>query len=249
MIGDLEPEGDPDHAEEINKDRRALGEDFASVLMLSQRAIADRLDARPDIRRQLEVSRLQILSDAEFARLKEGSKPAPDELSRYYAAHLQDFDRLRVRRLFLWKKGEGSANTHGLAPEIARERADAILSASKAGSDPLKLAEGVRATDDGMLDAEPVTFLRGAFSPNVEKVAFSMKPGEWAEGENTPDRILLLQLVARDRRPLSEVQSIVEQRVLNDKMQAKLDALKGKSGIWMDEQYFKTPVAAVSHEQ
>lgn len=249
MIGDIEPQGDADKPGTDDKDRRRLGDDYASVLMLSQQAVADHLDASPEIRRQLAVDRLQILSDAQFASLLRQSKPRAEEISQYYASHLADYDRVQLRRLFIWKTGAGSANTHGLTPEAARARADAILQAATSGGDPEKLADAFKGSDEGMLDAEPIPFTRGALSPKLEKVAFALKPGEWAEGEDAPDKLILFHLVERDRRPLAEVSSLIEQRVQGQKMQAKLDELKKKAGIWLDEKYFGAAVAEVPGEQ
>jgi len=65
-----------------------------------------------------------------------------------------------------------------------------------------------------------------------------MKPGQWAEAEDTPDHLILVYLVGRDRQPLSEVNSLVTKLVQGEKMQAKLTELKKKASIWMDEQYF-----------
>jgi hypothetical protein len=249
MIGDFEPQGDADKPGADDKDRRSVGDDYASVLMLSQQAVANHLDASPEIRRQLTVARMQILSDAQFASLLRQTKHSAEEVSRYYSSHLEDYDRVKIRRLFIWKVGAGSANTKGLAPDAARARADAILQASKSGGDPEKLAEAFKASDQGLLDTEPIPFTRGTLPAKLEKVAFALKPGEWAEGEDTPDKLILLHLVERDRRPLSEVSSFVEQRVQSQKMQVKLDEMKKKAGIWMDEQYFGTAVATVPREQ
>ena len=62
---------EPGHAEEgaSDKDRQRLGDDYASVLMLSQQALAKHLDASPEVARQLAIARMQVLSDAEFASL------------------------------------------------------------------------------------------------------------------------------------------------------------------------------------
>lgn len=249
MIGDIEPESDPDKPGEADKDRRRLGDDYASVLMLSQQAAANHLDTSPEIRRQLAVNRMQILSDAQFNSLMQQCKPSAEEISQYYSSHLADYDRVRVRRLFIWKIGPGSANTKGLSAEAARARADAILQASKAGGDAAKLAEAFKGSEEGLLDAEPIAFVRGALPPKLEKVAFALKPGEWGEGEETPEKLILLQLVDRDRRSLQEVSSVIEQRVQGQKMQAKLDELKKKASIWMDEEYFGTAEAEASGEQ
>jgi hypothetical protein len=83
----------------------------------------------------------------------------------------------------------------------------------------------------------------------MEQIAFSLKKGEWAEGEDSPDRIILFHLVDHNQQPLTEAKSVVEQRVQNRKVQAKLDEMKKKAGIWMDEKYFGTAMGAVSGEQ
>jgi hypothetical protein len=241
-VGDIEPEADPD-ADPDAKDRRQYGEDYASVLILSKQAVATHLDETPEVKRQLAINRLQILSDAQFASLMKASKPSEQEVSDYYAAHLADFDEVLLRRLFIWKVGPGSKNAKGLKPEEARARANGILQAQASGGDQEKLAQAFTNSEVGMLDTAPPTFTRGALSPNLEKIAFALKPKQWAEGEDTPDRIMLLQLVKRGRRPLAEVSAVIEQRLQSARMQVKLDALKKNAGIWMDEQYFGKAVA------
>jgi hypothetical protein len=237
-IGDIEPQRDPDKAEAAEKDRRHFGNDYASVLMLSQQAIANHLDSSPDVRHQLEVARLQILSDAQFAALMSQTKPSSEEIRRYYDAHLPDFDRVRLRRVFIWKVGAGSKNTRGLPPEDAKARAAAILQASSSGGDPVKLAQAFQDSDLGIFDAQPLTFDRGQLPAVLDKAAFAIKPGQWAEAEDTPDRLILIYLVARDRKPLPEVTSLIEKLVQGENMQVKLDELKKKADIWLDESYF-----------
>lgn len=237
QIEDIEPQGDPDKGE-IDKDRRKLGEDYASVLMLSRLAVATHLDATPDVKRQLEVDRLQILSDAEFAELMRQSAPKMEEIRQYYSAHLSDFDRVRIRRLFIWKVGGASKNTHGLAPDAAKARADAILQAAASGQDATKLADAFKDSDEAQYDAEASEFSRGALPPKMEKVAFGLKEGEWAMVDDTPDSVILVQLVKRGRRSLEEVSSLIQSRVQAQRMQLRLAELKKKAGIWMDEDYF-----------
>jgi hypothetical protein len=186
----------------------------------------------------LQVARLQILSDAQFAILMSQSKASPEEVSRYYNAHLSEFDRAQLRRLFIWKVGGGSKNSRGVAAEDAKARAAAILQASASGGDPVKLAQMFQDSDTGLFDAQPLTFVRGELPAILDKVAFTIKPGLWAEAEDTPDHIILVYLVGRDREPLAEVTSLIEKLVQGEKMQVKLDELKKKADIWLDESYF-----------
>jgi parvulin-like peptidyl-prolyl isomerase len=236
-IGEIEPQGDSDKGS-ADKDRRRLGDDYASVLMLSQLAVANHIDSTPEIRQKLAVARLQILSDAQFSRLLNQTKPSSSELNGYYQAHLADFDRVQVRRLFIWKVGGGSKNTKGLSAEDAKARAAAILQSSASGGDSLKLAEMFKGSDQGILDDQPLTFVRGQLPGKLDKTAFTMKVGQWAEAEDTPDHLILIYLAGRDRQPLSEVNSLVGKLVQGEKMQAKINELRKQAGIWMDEQYF-----------
>ena len=91
-----------------------------------------------------------------------------------------------------------------------------------------------------MLDPEPLTFPRGELPPDTEKVAFTLKENEWSEVDDTPARLLLIQLVKRDRKQLGQVKSHIETSLQGEKMQAQLDDLKKKAGIWMDDKYFGT---------
>jgi hypothetical protein len=83
----------------------------------------------------------------------------------------------------------------------------------------------------------------------MEKVAFALKEGEWSEAEDTPAAVRLIQLVKRDRRQLGQVSSYIEKDLQGQKLEAMLDDLKKKAGIWLDEQYFGTAVAPVSGAQ
>jgi parvulin-like peptidyl-prolyl isomerase len=247
-IGDLEG-GDPDKKGPDGKDRRKLGDDYASVLMLSQQAVANHLDSSPEIIRQLAIARMQVLSDAEFANLMRQAEPSSAEISAYYSAHLSDYDQVQIRRLFIWKHRDDSKDVQVLSSEAARARADQIRQAYASGTAVKKLSEDLRKSGDGMLDPEPLTFPRGELSPRMEKVAFSLKEGEWSEVEDTPARFLLVQLVKRDRQQVGEVSGSIGKELQAQKLQALLDDLKKKAGIWMDEQYFGTAVAPVPDAQ
>jgi hypothetical protein len=249
MINDIESQGDPDKPGAGDKERRELGDDYASVLMLSQQAVAEHLDADPEIRHKLEVYRMQTLSDAQFAKLLKQARPSAEEIAEYYSAHAADFEEVLVHRLFIFKVGPGSTNTKGLTQQAAKDRGDAILLAATSGGDPMKLAAAFSNSDEGMLDAQAIFFRRGELPQKVEKVAFAIKDGQWAVADDSPERLTLLHLVKRDRRPLAEVASIIEQRVQNQKLEVTLNEMKKKAGIWMDEQYFGTAVATGPGQQ
>jgi parvulin-like peptidyl-prolyl isomerase len=248
-IAAIEPQADPDKDSATGKDRRKLGDDYASVLMLSQQAVANHLDSSPEVSRQLAIARMQVLSDAEFESLMRQATPSSEEISQYYSAHLSDYDEVQIRRLFIWKQRDNSKTAPVLSSQAARANADQIRKEYASGTDVKKLSEDVRRSGEGMLDPEPLTFPRGELPAQLEKVAFTLKEGEWSEVEDTPARLLLIQLVKRDRQQLGRVSERIEKNLQGEKMQALLDDLKKKAGIWMDQQYFGTGVAPVPGAQ
>jgi hypothetical protein len=242
---------EPGHAEEgaPDKDRQRLGDDYASVLMLSQQAIAKHLDASPEIARQLAIARMQVLSDAEFASLMQQAQPTFAEVSQYYSAHASDHEEVQIRRLFIWKERDKSKNAPVLTSQAARAKAEQIRKACASDTDIKKLSGDLTKSQEGMLDPNPLTFLPGELSSQMEKVALSLKEGEWAEVEDTPARLLLIQLVKRDHQQLGEVSARIEKQLQDQKMQELLTDLKKNAGIWMDEKYFGTAVAPVPDAQ
>ena len=85
--------------------------------MLSQQAVANHLDSSPEVIRQLALDRNQILSNAEFARLKDQAKPTAEEISAYYSAHWMTTTLVDIRRVFIWSHAEGAKDSHGLTPQ------------------------------------------------------------------------------------------------------------------------------------
>jgi hypothetical protein len=222
--------------------RQTLGENYASLLMLAQQALAHHLDSTPEVIRQLAIDRNQILSNAEFAALKAQAEPTAEEIGAYYSAHLDDYAVVWVRRIFIWKKVG-----HGMSSAEAHALADAIRQAYASGSDPKKL---IRDPDSVVLDAEPLSFRRGDLPEKMAKPAFSIKEGEWALLDDNADALVLLQLVKRGRRDLKEMSPAIEKKLQGEKLNAQLNDLKTQSGVWLDQGYFApAPTAPGSSPQ
>lgn len=211
---------------------KEIGENYAGALMLSQQAVAHGMDKDPEIERQIEAARIQILSTAYYDKLEEKAKPTAAEIDAYYKAHLSDFDEVDIRRLFVYKLGPNS-NGHGLPEAEAKAKADQIRKVLASGGDAKALIAG---TQD-MLDAEPLTFRRGEL-PGTMAQAFDMKVGEWSQVADTPDALLFFTVVRNGRLTLAQATPIVEKRLEAMKLREEMEALKVKTGVWMDEGYF-----------
>lgn len=228
--------------------RKKLGENYSSMLVLMQQALATHLDQTPAVQRQLAIDRMQILSNAEFARLKQEATPTPQQIKAYYDSHLDDYDVVQIRRVFI-TANPNQQNGGGLTREQAKSMADAVKQAYTSGKDPLAVIQAMpHGRTDVVADPDPLTFAKGELPPTMEKVAFSLKEGEWTQLGSHPDEYVFIQLVKRTRKDLNEVSTQIEKQLQAEQLREELDALKKKTGIWMDEQYFasKAPVPSSS---
>jgi hypothetical protein len=218
--------------------KKTTAENFAGGLMLAKEAEGQGLNKKPEIQRELEMNRIQILSTAEYNELQDKAKPNMQEITAYYDSHLDDFDQVAIRRVFIYKQTEHS-NGHGVPAAEAQVRADQIRKALATGGDSKTL---IKDTKDA-LDAEPLTFRRDDL-PAVMKVAFDMKPGEWSQVADTPDALILFEVVKKDRLSLAQARPEIEKKLQGQKLREEMDALKKKTGVWLDDQYFAGPVSA-----
>jgi hypothetical protein len=91
---------------------------------------------------------------------------------------------------------------------------------------------------DVVADPDPLAFQRGALPPTMDKAAFALKEGEWTQLSDNPDEFVFIQLVNRGRVPLDQVSSQIEKQLQAEQLREELNALKSKTGVWMDEEYF-----------
>ncbi len=228
--------------------RKGLAENYSSLLMLSQQAKANNLQDNPLVQRQMAIDRMQILSNAEFTRLKQQAQPTPQQIKAYYDAHLEDYDVVKIRRVFIM----GNPNANGspnLTPEQAKAMATKVKQAIASNQDVLAIIKSTpHGVPDVVADTDPLTFQRGELPSQMDKAAFGLKEGQWTQLADGPNEFVFIQLVKNSRKDLNDVSSQIEKKLEADNLRDELKALKEKTGIWMDEEYFasKAPVPTSS---
>lgn len=228
--------------------RKSLAENYSSLLVLSQQAKANNLQDNPLVQRQLAIDRIQILSNAEFTRLKQQAQPTPQQIKAYYDAHLEDYDVVKIRRVFIM--GDPNTKTPGnLTPALAKTMADKVKQAIASNQDVFAIIKSTpHGLTDVVADTDPLTFQRRELPPQMDKAAFGLKEGQWTQLADGPNEFVFIQLVKNSRKDLNDVSSQIEKKLEADNLRDELKALKEKTGIWMDEGYFasKAPVPTSS---
>lgn len=241
-ISDLEATQGP-----ADLSRKGLADNYSSLLVLSQQATANHLQDNPLVQRQMAIDRMQILSNAEFGRMKQQAQPTPQQIKAYYDAHLQDYDVVQIRRVFVM--GNPNATTGNFTPAQAKALADKVKQAIASDQDVFAVLKSTpHGTTDVVADTDPLTFQRGEMPPHMDAAAFALKEGHWTQLADGPNQFVFIQLVKNSRKDLNEVSPQIEKKLQADNLRDELKALKDKTGIWMDEEYFasKAPVPTSS---
>jgi len=227
--------------------RRPLGEEYVKMLLLSRRALDEHLDSSPALRLQLELERAETLAEAEYEKMASEAKASPEEVSQYFTAHESEFEAVQVREFLIRKRPQGAQDAKlGLTVEDAKAKAESIRKALLAGTEPDKVAESFAAPPNIMLiDRKPRTLRRREMVPALEKATFDLKDGGVSEPVDTPQALLVVKVLKHQHPELKEVATEIENTLRQQKLNAEMDRLREKAGVWMDEDYFKgKPVAA-----
>lgn len=224
--------------------RRPIGDQYAMMILLSNRAVSDHLDSNPAVSRELNLQRLQILAQAEYQNIADQIKVTPEEISDYYKAHSSDFDEVQIRQFAVRKKAAGgSASDPGLTDADAKSKINAIRSAVASGTDIAKVAQEFAKPNVILIDTAPRPVRHGQLLPDIEKAAFSLKDGQVTDVVDTPQAAVFAQVVGHQHQDLKDVSKEIENTLRQDKLQADMNALKQSSKVWMDDDYFKAPAS------
>ena len=220
---------------------RPVAEEYTKMLLLSQRASDERLDLKPDIRFQLELQRVETLAQAEYDKMASEVQITQEEMSQYFTAHRSDFETVQVQEFLVRKRPQGTEDPkQGLTPEEARSTAESIRKALSGGTAVEEVAKTFDTSISVMLvDKTPRTLRRAEMKPVLEKATFDVPDGGVSEIVDTAQALIVVKVLAHQHPELKEVTTEIRNKVQQQKLDAKIDAMKNKTAVWMDQEYFK----------
>jgi len=225
--------------------RQALGENYAAGMALEQQALRDHLDQDPDFQRQLELTRMQGLARVEVQKLYGEITLSPDEISKYYAAHPDEFETIEVRRIVVrTKPGTSNPPATGADADAAKARVDSIRKELAAGKDPAEIAKEFKDQGEGFIDVKTQPVRMSQFGPEWRDSVTKMKEGEVSDAKPAPDGFVALQVVKRSTQDLKDATPDIDREMKQQRLQAAVEDLKKKTGVWMDDTYFTPPAPA-----
>ncbi|MGH9325395.1 MAG: peptidyl-prolyl cis-trans isomerase [Terriglobia bacterium] len=227
----------PQQREQVEKQgRRSLGQWYANMLVLSQAAQSQHLDATQAFRRALNQSRTNLLAELEYRNLEQKAAVSPDEVNRYYSTHQSEFQEAQIRPVVIRKKAEGS--NAGFTAVEARARAEAIRKALVAGQDPQKVAHEFSVPNQVVVQTTPQTIQNTTAIPDWVRTAFQMKDGEVSPIQDTPSAIVFFQVEKRSQVDIKDATPEIENALRQQKLNLAVQNLKKTTPVWMDPTYF-----------
>jgi peptidyl-prolyl cis-trans isomerase C len=240
LIGNLNPQV---RQTVVTRGRKPVGDEYAMMVLLSQKAHDEHLEATPEIQRKIELEKLQILAQEEYQKIAAGIQISPDEINTYYTGHKSDFpEEAEIREFVVTKKAaDAKAGDPGLSAEEAKTRLAEIQKAVEAGTNLDEVAKKFNVPNAVMVNPKPVTIQKGQMIPALDKAAFDLLPNQFSAPLDTPRAVVLLQMLSRHQPDVKTVTPQIEDNLRQEKVRTALDDMKAKANIWMDPEYFKGP--------
>jgi peptidyl-prolyl cis-trans isomerase C len=215
--------------------RRVLADELVRIKLLSQEAQKRKLDQTDKVRRQLELTRDQILASA----------VASDAMRQAYEADKTRYEKIRARHILIRTPGSRAPVRPGqkeLTEPEAKAKADDLRKQLVAGADFAEVAR--KESDDtssGAQGGDLDVFGRGAMVPDFDKVAFALKKGEISQPVKTQFGYHIIQVT--DVLSFDELQQDMAAQG-NPQVQKLVEDCKAKTPVQVDESYFGPPAAA-----
>lgn len=183
-----------------------------------QKAVESQGMSWEDYKDQLRNSILQqrVISEEVGSTVRIGS----DEVQKYYDAHKNEF--VKPEEVDLSTIVFSTENKSPQEVAAIKQKAEGIVQRLKAGEDFGKLAQRFSEGPNPSEGGEIGQFRRGMLTPDIEKIVFSLKKGEFTDVLPAPNGIQILyinQHFDAGLQPLSKVEQEVENALYEQKIQ------------------------------
>lgn len=216
---------------------RQFAQNLIESMVLAAEAKKQGIDKDPQIELMLALQRENILANAAGNKILKDI-PVPDSaIQSYYDAHKSDYEILTARQILVRVKDAPTPPVPGkpeLTDEQALAKARAIRKRILAGEDFAKVAE---VESDDLPDLGEVT--RGQLPADVEKVAFSLKPGDISEPVKTSFGYHIIQVRTHTVKTVADAKSEIEAKVRPEIAQKAIEALIGGVKVDLNDEFFK----------
>ena len=229
--------------------KKQFAEDYVRMRMLAIEGTKAGLDKDPEVLRQLNLMRDNLVANAQLQKL-EASVTVPEEaLRKKYEETKGQYEQVAAKHILIAFKGSPAAQPEKpeLTEEQAKAKAEELHKQILGGASFEELAK--KESDDvgsGTRGGDLGEFGRGQMVPEFEQAAFAAKVGEVTPPVRTQFGYHLIKVEKHESTPFEEVKAALERAERQTLVQAKLEAMKADAKVTYNDTYFAAAPAAAA---
>jgi len=231
FLGNLPPQVSSRYGSE--RIRREIVEGFVSMEMLAGEARRRGIDKREDVKLRLEMLIDQTLAREIEEELKKGITVEEAEIRKYYEDHKDRYgSNLKVHARQITVPTEGEAKT--------------VLEKFRKGENFAALARQYSKDEHAGKGGNLGIVREGKLTPDLEKVAFSLKEGEVSPAVKTDKGYVILftdRVSKSSEKPYDQVKKSIERVIMREKLNKAVGDLKAeirkKTKVEINDKYFE----------
>lgn len=237
--------------------KKQFAEDYLRMKLLAAKGMQEGLENDPDVQRQLDLMRANLIATAELKRVEKNISVTDADVKAAYDANKKDYEQVHARHILIAPAGSPAAppakeGQKQLTDAEAKAKAEEIRAKIAAGGDFAALAKAESADSGSAANGGDLgSFGHGQMVPEFEQAAFAAKAGEVTPVVKTQFGYHIIKVESHDTTPLEQVKPNIEKQLKQKKMQETLDAMKAAANPTFDEAYFaapKPPTSAVKED-
>ena len=239
------------------EDRKRFESNLAGLLQqiymenqLADEAIKMNLDQQEPWKDQLQLTRMNILTQAYINKMSNNPNGGAEDPKKYYDEHQSDFEQLKLSGIMVAFSPPG---TPASGTAVQRTEAQALEKANdlekkiKAGGDFSALArtdsdDQQSSTRGG--DLGTLVLADASLPPDVKNTLSKLQDGQVSEPVKVPGRYYIFKVTSRTKIPFEQARAGIVQKIQNDRSQIVVKQELDKYKVQVqDQDFFSAPGA------
>jgi len=232
--------------------RREFALHYAEALVMARKAEQMGLDRGPNYQEQMELARIQVLSQDLRRSIQQGTSQVSDrDIEDYYTNNLARFERAEMDRIYIPRarklvpvSGEKAIDAEmelreREAEKTMKKEADRVRIRAVAGEE-FSILQAYAYEVAGIKSAPPSTSMvirRISLPPNQISV-MDLKPGEISSVFTDPNGYFIYQIKNKNVLPLNQVRDEITATLRSQHMEQQMRAIHESANPTLDESYF-----------
>jgi peptidyl-prolyl cis-trans isomerase C len=217
--------------------RRAFADYLGRLMIMSEAAEREKLDARPDIAALLQWTRTQLLAQAEQQTILSRIRVSEDEVKDFYERNKSQFVQLHLLHISV-PFAEAGPDPKRL--DSIRQGMEEVRLRAMRGEDFAKLAREYSKDSDAAQGGDLGFLGRGSFGEVIDAAVFRLKPGQISEVLGAPGTMHLFKVLEERPQAFSDAREAIGDMLRNQMLQMAIDNLLRETPSSVNEDYFKS---------